>query len=118
MKNFIDLVVSIQTGFLKNRNIPSIVGKAFIVFGFVFLVPGISQSKIKIDREAVKAVNAGIQSHDSIELVLKYFFKKTKDQSQIEGDVAQMAKHLKKMNWYAESDGNDGLFVKSKKKVL
>ena len=83
-----------------------------------FLVPGISQSKIKIDGKAVKAINAGISSIDDMELVLKYFFKKPRDHRQINGDLAQMAKHIRKMNWYAESDGNDGVFVKSKKKVL
>ena len=107
---------------LKNRNIPSVVGKSLLVFGFCFLLPGPIQSKgrsrIKINKEAVKAVNTGIQSIDDMELVLKYFFKKPKDHRQIDSDLTQMAKLIGKMKWYVGSDGNDGLFVKSKKKVL
>ncbi len=108
---------SCSMNFHKNK-VSSVVGKAFIVFGFVFLIPGISHSKIKIDREAVEAVNAGIQSIDDMELVLKYFFKKPKDRRQIDRDLAQMAKLIHKVKWYAEAGGHDELLVKSKKKVL
>ncbi len=118
--NFLKKPSWTETG--RNRKIPSIVGKIFIVFGFVFLVPGISQSKpqskIKIDREMVKAVNAGISSIDNMELALKYFFKKPEDRRQIDRDLAQLATLIHKVKWYAESDGHDGLLVKSKKKVL
>ncbi len=106
---------------LKTREIPSVIGKVFILFGFCFLIPVGSQSKyhskIKIDGETVKDVNLGIKNIDNMELVLKRFFKRPGDYRRIDKDLNQLAKSIKKMNWYAETRNNE-LFVKSGKKVL
>ncbi len=74
--------------------------------------------KVKIDKKIIEALNISMKSIDSIELVLKKFFKTPEDYREIDKDLALLVKSgITKMNLRFEARGKE-IVLKSKKKVM